>query len=137
MRKLRQQANYTIAATAKEYGCDTSHISRVERGSTPSRPLVQFYEERLEGDGLCHSLFEVAEQAAEQDRRRADGHRSELTHGSPGDASAFVDDTIPHGTLMTPSQRFVKTWRIRNSGCVPWRNRRLERQGPLTGWSHL
>jgi hypothetical protein len=51
----------------------------------------------------------------------------------PGDASAFVDDTIPHGTLMTPGQIFEKAWRIQNSGTILWIGRRLERQGPLTG----
>jgi hypothetical protein len=51
----------------------------------------------------------------------------------PGDASSFVDDTIPHGTLMKPGEVFQKQWRICNSGSVPWTGRRLERQGPLTG----
>jgi Ig-like domain from next to BRCA1 gene len=55
------------------------------------------------------------------------------TRAVTGDATAFVDDTIPHGTLMTPGLLFVKTWQIRNVGTVPWRARRLERQGPLTG----
>jgi hypothetical protein len=44
-----------------------------------------------------------------------------------------VEDTIPHGTEMEPGLWFVKTWRIRNAGRVPWEGRRLERQGPLTG----
>ena len=34
---------------------------------------------------------------------------------------------------MTPGLLFVKTWRIRNVGTVPWRGTKLERQGPLTG----
>ena len=34
---------------------------------------------------------------------------------------------------MVPGELFVKVWRIRNCGSVPWRGRRLERQGPLTG----
>ena len=34
---------------------------------------------------------------------------------------------------MAPGQPFSKVWRIRNSGSVPWRARRLERQGPLNG----
>jgi hypothetical protein len=31
---------------------------------------------------------------------------------------------------MTPGERFVKTWRIRNVGVVPWRGRYLARLGP-------
>jgi len=33
----------------------------------------------------------------------------------------------------TPGQAFGKTWRVKNSGTVHWKQRRLERQGPLTG----
>lgn len=30
------------------------------------------------------------------------------------------DETIPDGTLLQPGTSFVKTWRIANSGSVPW-----------------
>jgi transcriptional regulator with XRE-family HTH domain len=134
MRKLRQVAGWSASQTAREFGCSVSHISRVEHGTAkPSRVLVQFYEEQFEADGLLLSLFEVAEHAGEQDRRRAGGRRPKRVRTVEGDATAFVDDTIPHGTLMAPGLLFVKTWRIRNVGKVPWRGRRLERQGPLTG----
>ena len=79
------------------------------------------------------SLFEVVEHGAEADRRRAGGHRPKPKKAIPGDASTFIDDTIPHGTLMQPGELFAKTWRIRNSGIVTWTDRQLERQGPLTG----
>jgi transcriptional regulator with XRE-family HTH domain len=133
MQKLRQVNGWTAKRTAKEFGCSPSHITRVEHGSKPSRELVQFYEATFDGDGLLLSLFEVAEHAAEQERRRVGGKRSRPKRAVPGDASAFVGDTIPHGTLMQPGQFFEKTWQVRNSGTVPWEGRRLERQGPLTG----
>lgn len=134
MQKTRQVHGWSASRTAKEFGCSVSHISRVEHGtSKPSRALVQFYEEQFEADGLLLSLFEVAEHAGEQDRRRAGGRRPKRVRAIEGDATAFVDDTIPHGTVMAPGVFFVKTWRIRNVGSVPWRGRRLERQGPLTG----
>lgn len=133
MRKLREAASWTVTRTAREFGCSPSHITRVEHGAKPSRELVRFYEETFEADGLLLSLFEVAENAPEQNRRRAGGRRPRRVRTIPGDATAFIDDTIPHGTLMQPGQRFVKTWRIRNAGTVPWRGRRLERQGPLNG----
>jgi hypothetical protein len=94
---------------------------------------MHFYEEMFEGDGMLLSLFAVVEHASEQNRRRFGGHRPRLVRAVPGDATAFVDDTIPHGTLMEPGLLFVKTWRIRNVGTVPWRGRRLERQGPISG----
>src|SRR5258708_7523413 len=115
LRTLRQLAGSSGSQTAREFKCSPSHTSRVEHGVTkPSRELVHFYEEKFEGDGMLLSLFEVAEHNAEQGRRRFGGHRPRLVRAVEGDASAFVDDTIPHGTLMTPGMLFVKTWRIRN-----------------------
>jgi transcriptional regulator with XRE-family HTH domain len=133
MQKLRIVNGWTGKQVAEAFGCSPSHISRVEQGSKPSRELVQFYEDSFQADGLLLSLFEVAEHAPEQERRRVGGHRPLLKRAIPGDASTFVGDNIPHGTLMEPGQVFEKTWRVENSGTVAWEGRRLERQGPLTG----
>jgi hypothetical protein len=134
MQKLRLVDGASVRQTAKEFGCNASHISRVERGDTkPSRALVQFYEERFEADGLLNSLFEVAEHADEQKRQRSGRARSKQPPAVPGDATAFVGHEIPNGFLMSPGQVFTETWRIRNVGTVPWHGRHLERQGPLTG----
>lgn len=134
MRKLREVNGWTASDTAKAFKCSVSHISRVEHGtSKPSRALVQFYEETFEAEGMLLSIFEVVEHAAEQDRQRFGGHRPRRIRAAEGDATAFVDETIPQGTLMTPGLVFVKTWRIKNVGTVLWHNRQLERQGPLTG----
>jgi transcriptional regulator with XRE-family HTH domain len=133
MQKLRLVNGWTGKQVAETFGCSPSHISRVEQGSKPSRELVQFYEHTFQADGLLLSLIEVAEHALEQERRRAGGKRPRLTRATPGDSSAFVGDTIPHGTRMEPGQVFEQTWRVKNSGTVAWQGRRLERQGPLTG----
>lgn len=133
MQKLRIVNGWTGKQVAQEFGCHPSHISRVEQGSKPSRELVQFYEDTFQAEGLLLSLFEVAEHAPEQERRRTGGRRPRLRRAIPGDASTFIGDTIPHGTLMEPGQVFEQTWRVRNSGRVAWEERRLERQGPLTG----
>jgi transcriptional regulator with XRE-family HTH domain len=134
MQKFRLVYGMTGKQTAEAFGCSPSHISRVEAGTAkPSRELVQFYEQTFEADGLLLSLFEVADHAAEQERRRAGGTRPKPYQALHGDASTFVGDTIPHGTLMQPSQVFEQTWRVRNSGIIGWQGRRLERQGPLTG----
>jgi transcriptional regulator with XRE-family HTH domain len=133
MQKLRLIHGWSGKRVAQEFGCSASHISRVEGGAKPSRELVQFYEDTFEGDGLLLSMYEVAVHAPEQDRRRSGGRQPRLHRAIPGDASSFVGDTIPHGTLMEPGQGFEKVWRIKNSGTVPWQGRRLERQGPLTG----
>lgn len=133
MQKQRLIHGWTGKQVAAAFGCHPSHISRVEQGSKPSRELVQFYEDIFQADGLLLSLFEVAEHAPEQERRRAGGRRPRLHRAIAGDASAFVGDAIPHGSLMEPGQVFEQTWRVKNSGKVAWQGRRLERQGPLTG----
>lgn len=133
MQKLRMVNGWSGKQVAEAFGCSPSHISRVEKGSKPSRQLVQFYEDTFQAEGLLLSLFEVAEHASEQDRRRAGGRPPGLYRAMPGDASEFVSETVPHGSLMQPGQVFEQTWRVRNSGTVPWEGRRLERQGPLTG----
>jgi transcriptional regulator with XRE-family HTH domain len=133
MQKLRLIHGWSGKRVALEFGCSPSHISRVENGAKPSRELVQFYEQTFEADGLLLSLFEVAEHASEQERRRAGGHRPKLHRAIPGDASTFVGDSIPHGTCLSPGQIFEQTWQVRNNGTVAWEGRRLERQGPLTG----
>ena len=100
MRKLRETTTWSVRQTAKEYGRSAAHISRVERGgSPPTRELVQFYEDQFEGDGLLLSLFEVVSHAPEQRRRLlARGRDPRRVHAFEGDASTFVDDTVPHGT---------------------------------------
>lgn len=37
------------------------------------------------------------------------------------DSLTFVADvTVPDGTVMSPGQDFVKTWRVKNTGTCPW-----------------
>ena len=43
-----------------------------------------------------------------------------------GDHSAFVQETIPDGTLVLFGQRFTKTWELQNVGRVPWERRYLQ-----------
>ena len=43
-----------------------------------------------------------------------------------GDHSAFVQETIPDGTLVLFGQRFTKTWELQNVGRVPWEGRYLQ-----------
>lgn len=55
------------------------------------------------------------------------------------DRAEFLRDvTIPDGTMIPIGAHFTKTWEIRNSGQVPWVNRRLTRmtpQGATLPWS--
>ncbi|AQZ65311.1 unnamed protein product [[Actinomadura] parvosata subsp. kistnae] len=47
---------------------------------------------------------------------------------TPYDDSVFEKDvTYPDGSVVRPGESFDKTWRIRNSGNVPWQDRYLTR----------
>lgn len=58
------------------------------------------------------------------------GLTNDPTQAALGTPAALTDDysfdlntldvTIPDGTLMTPGQEFVKTWRIKNTGIGTW-----------------
>ena len=43
-----------------------------------------------------------------------------------GDHSAFVQETIPDGSLVLFGRRFIKTWEVQNVGRVPWEGRFLQ-----------
>ena len=43
-----------------------------------------------------------------------------------GDQSAFVNETIPDGSLVFFGQKFTKTWQLQNLGHVAWENRYLQ-----------
>ena len=43
-----------------------------------------------------------------------------------GDHSAFVQETIPDGTLVLYGARFTKMWEMQNTGSVPWEGRYLQ-----------
>lgn len=75
MQKARIVHGWTGKQTAQAYGCSESRITRVEQGTMPSRSLVIFYEETFETDGQLLSLYEVAIEGDEQDRRRYGGKR--------------------------------------------------------------
>jgi hypothetical protein len=42
------------------------------------------------------------------------------------DASVFIGESIPDGTLVFYGQRFTKTWELQNTGKVPWEGRYLQ-----------
>jgi transcriptional regulator with XRE-family HTH domain len=134
MQKFRIVHGWTGKDVARATQLSASHISRVEQGKNrPSRALVQFYEDTFGADGLLLSLFEVVAHAGEERRQRAVRSRRRMPLALPGDASTFLWDTVPHGTALVPGAYFLKSWCVRNSGTVTWRDRGIERQGPLTG----
>lgn len=50
---------------------------------------------------------------------------------SEEDSTLFIKDvTIPDGTAIPINTEFVKTWRVKNTGKVVWKNRYLKRMTP-------
>jgi tetratricopeptide (TPR) repeat protein len=52
------------------------------------------------------------------------------------DRASFVADvTIPDGTVVSPGERMIKVWRVRNDGELPWEGYTLQ---PMAGyeWEH-
>jgi transcriptional regulator with XRE-family HTH domain len=43
-----------------------------------------------------------------------------------GDHSAFVQETIPDGTMVLYGARFTKMWELQNTGAIPWEGRFLQ-----------
>jgi Ig-like domain from next to BRCA1 gene len=95
----------------------------------PGEKIIAFYEEEYRADGVLWSAYVAAKVPRFDEAPRGDEEPN--PYPVEGDASEFVADvTIPDGTVMRPGHRFVKTWRVRNSGVVPWIDRRLGRVGP-------
>jgi hypothetical protein len=100
-------------------------------GYRPGWELVAFYEERFNADGQLWAVY-IETVAGPRPRQRS-GEAKRSGYPLPGDASTFVADITPDGTVMPPGFRFEKIWRIQNSGTVPWAGRWLRRLGPPAG----
>lgn len=111
---------------AEDYGAD--------REPSQGRELVRLYDE-LFNAGQPH-LMQIWEQI-----RIADPPRSQPSRRPRGqyplagdDVEWLADLTVPDGVEVPPNHGFMKSWRLYNSGCVPWVGRQLVRVGPATGF---
>jgi transcriptional regulator with XRE-family HTH domain len=133
---LREQADVTQAEIASAIGVDQSYISRVERGSRPaSDRIIRYYSERFGAADLLASLVDIAREGDRERRRKRDPLliARQARYPLDGDEARFVSETPPDGSTVPCGATFTKTWTIRNSGSVPWRERRLRRIGPTIG----
>ena len=152
LRQSRKAAGLGLRAAAQAAGCDHTHLSHVEHGdSLPSEPLVLQLDVTYGANGLLLSLYE---EVLGERRRRAYAEalsrrrqpRAQLAEATgrdywvppedaalpiPGDHSFFVGDVqSPIGILLKHGTWFTKSWRLRNTGSVRWRDRFLQRVGP-------
>lgn len=133
---LRTQARVTQAEIARAIGIDPSLISRIERGSRPaSRRIVQYYSERFGSSEMLLGLVDLARHAEADRQARRDPQliAKQALYPLAGDRSAYVSEEPPDGTRVATGSTFKKRWTIRNSGSVPWVDRRIRRIGPAVG----
>lgn len=125
----------TAADLARRVGKDRRTISGAEDGrDMPSEAVVHLLERELRTQGLLISRYEAV--LLEKRRLRLLQTTTSATpspDATDADASIFIRETVPDGTLMVPGQRFEKTWTVRNSGSAPWVDRRLTRIGIAAG----
>lgn len=133
LRYLRKVDGMSQAEAARRIGVSATHLNNVEKGrDRPNAAIVGFYEEQFQGDGQAWGLYNALLTENRTPQRQSPDKRP--AYPIAGDASTFVADiTIPDGTVMAPYHEFEKTWRIRNSGTVPWVGRWLARRGSPTG----
>jgi transcriptional regulator with XRE-family HTH domain len=133
LRYLRKADGMAQAEAARQIGVSATHLNNVEKGrDAANAKIVAFYEARFDGDGKAWGLYQDMKTAQRPPQRQSPDDRP--SYPILGDASEFVADiTIPDDTVMPPYHEFVKTWRIRNSGTVPWTGRWLARRGSPTG----
>ncbi|HEY4225764.1 MAG TPA: NBR1-Ig-like domain-containing protein [Pseudolysinimonas sp.] len=133
LRYWRARRELTPAALAAACGRDRRTITAAEEGrDIPSEALVHQLEGLLETGGMLLSRYDAV--IAEKRRSRLNrAVREPSPERRQSDASLFVDETIPDGTLMEPGERFDKSWTIRNAGDVVWEGRLLTRIGIASG----
>jgi len=150
MRELREAAEITLTAMAHDLGYSLAHLSRIEHGlDAASLAVVKAYDERLGCDGLLMSIYATVLDEREEFRlQRTDRPRPEKSGVSVRldiaeaiqrrdgrrDSSKFEGEGgVADGALVAQGQPFIKSWKIRNAGELPWINRYLARIGALDG----
>lgn len=138
VRNCRRAARLTLTETAARVGWSPSTIHLLEHGKqAPSESLVQALDRVLSADGSILAAYEDVLHDKRQRKIKKPSLESTRTAGSVavhGDASGWVCDvTVPDGAIFRPKESFTKTWRIRNDGVVPWKDRYLLRIGSPGG----
>lgn len=135
LRLQREARGLSVSQLAQEIGRDRRTITSAEDGrDCPSERVVHQIEAYLDSKGLLISYYE----AVVAERRRERLNRAETQHdmapdAAELDASEFVSETVPDGSIFGPGERFAKSWTIRNVGTHIWEGRRLVRMGIAAG----
>lgn len=135
IRHWRERRDLTVSELARAVDRDRRTVSGVEDGrDCPSEAVVEALEERLQTGGLLVSYYRAVRAERLREQLLVDEALPGFAPGaSEDDASEFLDETVPDGSIMLPGHRFEKTWTIRNRGSMVWSDRRLTRLGVSAG----
>lgn len=134
IRHWREHRGLTVEQLARDVERDRRTITGAEDArDRPSEAVINLIEDRLQSGGLILSYYDAVIAETRRQRLNRGVTRTIAPDASDRDASLFVGETVPDGTLMLPGHRFEKTWTIRNAGDIEWRNRYLTRIGIAAG----
>lgn len=134
IRHWRELRGLSVQELASDVERDRRTITGVEDArDRPSETLINLIDDRLQSGGLIVSYYDavIAENRRQRLNRR--GGSGVAPDASEQDASVFLRESVPDGTLVLPGHRFEKTWTIRNAGAIEWENRYLTRIGIAAG----
>lgn len=125
VRRRARQLGLPLSSIAERTDITRAYLHRLLAGQTPN-PGVRTLQKLAHAVHLPPiAVFRLFAEEAAPSARTARRHESLL---DPEDGLIFVGDiTVPDHSLMSPGERFVKTWAIQNAGHRPWVGRRLVR----------
>lgn len=130
----RESRGLSVQELADAVGRDRRTITGAEDGrNCPSEAVINRIEDRLQTSGIVLSYYDAVVAEKRLKRLNRGFVRVTAPDASDEDASLFIGETVADGTLMTPGQRFEKTWTIRNAGRIEWTGRFLTRVGIAAG----
>lgn len=125
VRRRAQQLGMPLTAVAERAELTRGYLHRLLSGQT-SNPGVLTLQKLASALNLpAMTIFRLYAEGSTQQARTARRHAGLR---DANDGLIFVADvTVPDHSLMTPGERFIKTWAIQNAGEQPWTGRRLAR----------
>lgn len=125
VRRRALQLGLPLTAVAERAGVTRAYLHRLLSGQTPNPGVLTLQKLSCALNLPGMTLFRLYADGATPAARTARRHTGLL---DPQDGLVFVADvTVPDHSLMTPGERFTKTWAIQNAGEKPWIGRRLVR----------
>lgn len=125
VRRRALQLGLPLTAVAERADVTRAYLHRLLLGQTPNPGVLTLQKLATAVNLPAMTLFRLYAEGPSQQARTARRHVGRL---DAQDGLIFVADvTVPDHSLMTPGERFIKTWAIQNAGDRPWIGRHLAR----------